>query len=457
MTMNKDKGMATLAVVSGVLVMVALFAVSVASSGYGEIKKAQNLLIDAEQRAKAKAGLDCAIAVFEQLEPNQAALNDGSFESKLRNECAGSTGSQLSISGVGSPWSLSSFSGFAEYGFVIDSGGGTASAFKTSGSLILEGGNSWVPAKGAHVGKGGGLDIYECLAIVAGGDVIIDTGNSTATFESQLLETNLEKCKEGFSTTVGTNTRKKNDFEADILHSQPNMDLFKDKFQEKKSEWAKIKAKFDVSFSTKTTQIVDGSVLTVDIADQCGVLINEKRDAVEKSDGKLVTIWVDGDCNLSGIVSDSNKPVSIVVKDGVLAYNGALANFNGSIFQFNYERDNFLDSWLEFQVVMDSEGNPQLDGGGNPVTTVSCTSGKMATVCAEFKNADALGLDPESWRYLPFLFRGSFETKGSYIVDVANSTSKVFGAFKPGYDASTDENPEFPRQPKIVRGSIHDF
>lgn len=461
MQMNNNKGMATLATVSGVLLMVGLFAVSVANSGFGEIKKTQNLMIDAEQRARAKAGLDCAIATISQYEPTAVQLNDGSFLSTITDKCAGKTSSQFALVGTDSPWSLTSSSGFANYGAMIASGGGTASAFKTAGSLVIEGGNSWIPAKGKHVGKEGQTEIYECMAIIAGGDVTIDTGKSTAKFESQLLATNLEKCKEGYSTTVAANKKVTNNFEADILYQQPNLTLFKDKFQTEKSDWASVKAKFDGSITTKTTETDGDSTVIVDNADKCGTLINEKRKEViddkKLPSGELVTLWVDGDCDLTGVVSDSSNPVSIVVKDGVIAYNGSLANFNGSIFQFNYERENFLDSWLDVEIVKDEEGNPVLGSDGKPETKVSCTNGPMKLMCDLFNEPENLGMNPDNWKYLPFLFFGSFETRGSYIVDVENGTSKVFGAFKPGYDASVDEDPNFPTPPRVLKGSIHDF
>ncbi|WP_028024602.1 hypothetical protein [Enterovibrio calviensis] len=451
--MNNQNGMATLAAVSGILVIIALFSVSVASSGVGDIKKAQNLVEDARQRANAKAGLDCAIAVFEQkdLNPNDASYSDTSFD-----ECASATASTITIAGTESPWSLISSSGYAKYTALISGGGGTASAFKTSGSIKLEGGNRWIPAKGELVGKDGNTEIYECLAIIAGGDVTIDTGDSAAKFESQLLATNNEQCKEGFSTTVASNTIKTNEFENDILDHQPDMNLFKEKFQEDKSNWEKVKSDFDHSFNTSGTTTIDngnGTQTVKSNVELCGKTITEERDAIVAQgshvEGQLVTIWVDGDCNMAEMVSDISNPVFIVVKDGVIAYHGALANFNGSIFQFNYERENFLDSWLEVSETTDEQGEV--------VTTVACTSGPLAFFCDLFDEPSSLGLELDNWKYLPFLFNGSFETRGSYIVDVEKGTSKVFGAFTPGYDESIDNNEFFPSQPKLVKASIHDF
>ncbi|KKD62538.1 hypothetical protein RN22_00015 [Grimontia sp. AD028] len=454
--MNSQKGMATLAVVSGILLIVALFAVSVVNSGLADIKKTQNQILDAKQRASAKAGLDCAIAVFEQNGPTAISLSDGSFGTTISDSCREKTGSQIVLSGTESPWLLTSSSGYATYSAMVSGGGGTASAFKTSGSLVIEGGNSWVPAKGAHVGKEGQTNIYECLAIVAGGDVTIDTGDSNATFQSELLATNLEQCKEDFSTTVASKTRKMNDFESDILYQQPNMNLFKEKFQEPKSNWEKVRDDFDAVFSTSGTTTIDngnGTETVKSNVELCGKTITDKRNRIVAgaghSPGKLVTVWVDGDCNMAGVASDSVNPVFIVVKDGVIAYSGALANFNGSIFQFNHERNDFQNSWLDVSESTDDEGNK--------VTNVSCTSGPMATFCDLFNEPDALGMEVDNWKYLPFLFHGSFETKGSYIVDVEKGTSKVFGAFKPGYDESIDDDEFFPSEPKLVKGSIHDF
>ncbi|MFL7023083.1 hypothetical protein BCS58_01970 [Enterovibrio norvegicus] len=454
--MNSQKGMATLVVVSGILLVVALFAISVANSGLADVKKTQNFILDVKQRANAKAGLDCAIAVFEQNEPTATSLNDGSFDTTISDACGGKTNSKLVLSGSESPWSITSSSGYAIYTAIISVGGSGASAFKTSGNLTIEGGNSWIPAKGKFVGNDGTRDIYECLAIMAGGYVIIDTGNSTAKFESKLLSTNLEQCKEGFSTTVASHTRKVNDFEADVLYQQPNMNLFKDKFQEPKSNWEKVRGDFDASFNTSgytTINNGDSAETVKSNVELCGKTITNKRKSIVEEEGhqpgELVTIWVDGDCNLAGVVSDNKNPVSIVVKDGVIAFSGSLANFNGSVFQFNYERENFLDSWLEVTETTDEQGAA--------VTAVACTSGPMALFCDLFNEPSSLGMDTENWKYLPFLFHGSFDTKGSYVVDMEKGTSKVFGAFTPGYDENIDENVLFPSRPRILKASIHDF
>ena len=92
--MNNQKGMATLAVVSGIVLIIALLAISVGSSGLSDIKKSQNLVTDIQQRANAKAGLDCAIAVFEEKDLNP---KDADFSQSVFDACKAPTSSSITF------------------------------------------------------------------------------------------------------------------------------------------------------------------------------------------------------------------------------------------------------------------------------------------------------------------------------------------------------------------------
>ncbi|CZF85971.1 hypothetical protein [Grimontia marina] len=426
--MNTQKGMATLAVVSGVLLVVALFAISVANSGLADIKKAQNQILDAKQRASAKAGLDCAIAVFEQneLNPNDADFSDSEFD-----ECEGSSGGLITVIGSESPWLLSSFVGYASSKIVIQAGGATAAAFKTSGSLVVEGGNDWTPAKGNKIGTVGGVDTYECIAIIAGGDVTIDVG--TAKFTSD-LPGEKEKCGDLFSTYIPENSNPiTNDFELDILHGQENIKVFEEFFDTPRVEWESVKKTFD-------KVLVTGSAQTdKDKVSECGADIKTLLES-----NSVNSVWVEGDCYLQGLSGggDANKPALIVVKNGVVGAKTAFT-FNGTILQFSigHSESNVALSWGAYK---------KTDGTNH----IMCNDGAMKSLCDELKHL--YEDDASKWGKLPFYFHGSFESAGQYLLDVPDSVSRVRGSFKPKYNGDS-ENPSSGGAPKLVKGSIHDF
>ncbi|OEF57223.1 hypothetical protein A1OW_05675 [Enterovibrio norvegicus] len=429
--MNNQKGMATLAVVSGVVLIIALFAISVGSSGISDIKKSQNVVIDSQQRANAKAGLDCAIAVFEEkgLNPKNADFSQSVFD-----VCKAPTNSSsIRLTDNTTHWTLSATSGYAVQSVLVKSGGATAAAFKTSGSLVIDGGNAWIPAKGDKVGTDGDIGIYECIAIIAGGDVTIDVGNSTAEFKSALTGTN-EQCHENFSTHIPAKSESvTNKFESDILDNQENIDVFQDLFDTPKENWESVKKTFDVKITT-------GSAISdKEAVSSCGSTVKSEIDAGKKK------IWVDGDCFIAGLsgAGSSESPPLVVIKNGVVGAKDAFT-FHGTIFQFtvDYSESGLADSWGAYQ---------KTDGTGHNL----CEDGAMSSLCAElileYKN------DSSKWGKLPFYFHGSYESKGSYLVDVPGSISLVKGSFKPGYDEGKDPLPGGSGIPRILKGSIHDF
>ncbi|OEE69014.1 hypothetical protein A1OO_01125 [Enterovibrio norvegicus FF-33] len=425
--MNKDKGMATLAVVSGVLVMVALFAVSVASSGYGEIKKAQNLLIDAEQRAKAKAGLDCAIAVFEQLNLNPEAAN---FEDNF-NLCEGLTRSSISLSTKPNHWVLSSSADYAESSIVIKLTGSEAAAFKTTGSLTLEGGHDWKSVKGNSHG-----DKLTCTAIIAGGSVTIDVGSS----DGASFNTVTPECADDYSTNITSHSPAVTDkFEHDILvgkntDGSSQMDLFKELFGVPREQYQTVITKY------KPKQINTDSIgMTM-----CGATIKGEVDKGDNSSSVSDLIWVTGDCLLDGIthVGTDNKPVTIVIQNGIAAVNGGVDGFKGTIFQYtdsSMTGDMRLSSWG-----VDEDKNGHLSCAADSPTNV---------LCSELIRSE--GMTKDSWKSLSLFFRGAFTSTGSYMVDVPGGTSIIRGSFSGG--ATDDPKGYFSGKPKLVKGSIHDF
>ncbi len=468
---KNNAGFTTFVVIVGVLGVIVLFTLSVAASGYSNIKKTQNLVIEIKDKTIAKAGLDCGIAVFNQKELD---INDIPAINNELNECEAIDGIDSVMLDVNaSGWLMASKSGFAQYGALIVEKVNNTGAFKTAGNLHLKGGNSWVPAKGKLVNtyendNQNTISVYECTAIISGGDVIIDTNNGTDNdpFSSNLLKTNFEECASGYSTVVSTGKEMKNDilvnnsikadderFEKDILYQQGQMDLFKDFFgkdKKNKNDIEELKTDF-IYMSTEGTTTLENGDLVSNVS-LCGKKISKARALIKKNTDKTIAkIWIEGDCDLSQVTNDIDFPMFLVFEDGAVIYNGSSGVLNVSLFQFTHDREMFLDSWLG--VVTDSEGNAL------EPAQYKCKQGAFYSTCLEYAHPDRLGLmDLERWKNLPFLFHGSFESKGNYVVDIASSTSYVMGSFKPGYDSSiANEVANTFIQPYILKGSIHEF
>ncbi len=464
-------GFTTLVIVLGILAVIVLFTLSVAASGYANIKHTQNLVIEIKDKTIAKAGLDCGIAIFnqKQLDPNDIATVNAELTECESIGGVESVTLELNLSG----WLLTSKSGFAKYSVLIAEKVNSTGAFKTSGNLHLKGGNAWVPAKGKLVDtyvndNQNTINVYECTAIISGGDVIIDTNNGTDNdpFSSNLLETNLEECTEGYSTKISAGKKMKNDtlmndttkpdderFQKDILFQQGQMDLFKDFFgkdKKNKNDIDEIKKEFSyMNTSGETT--LENKVVVSNVS-LCGKQISEQREQIKQNGDKTIAkIWIEGDCDLSNITNDIDFPMFLVFEDGAVIYNGSSGVLNASLFQFTHDRETFLDSWLE--EVNDAEGKPIVPA------QYTCKQGAFNSMCLEYVHADRFGLtDIEQWKNLPFLFHGSFESKGNYVVDIASSTAFVMGSFKPGYDSSiANEVANNFIQPYILKGSIHEF
>ncbi|KXF82571.1 hypothetical protein [Enterovibrio coralii] len=433
--MNKHKGMATLTVVTGILLTVGLFSIAVVGSGFSDIKKTQNYVTDASQRASAQAGLDCAAAIYEQKELNPKAAG---FSAAEFSECE-IAGVTITIQSVGDYWELASSSRYAISKAIIREHEGSVSSFKTSGGLVIDGGNAWTPAKGDLIETKDGVDYYECTAIVAGGDVTIDVGNSNAEFTSELTSAateTQEKCATNYSTHVPAKSDPiTNAFENDILHNQPNIDVFEDTFKKPKDKWQEVKDGFEIKLTTGS------AISNSEVVKNCGTTIKEYIDK-----GKT-KIWVEGDCLLSGMSGAGSEasPPMVVIKNGIAGSNGGFT-FNGTIFQFtvDYPAQSIADSWGAYK---------NTDGTGH----ILCKDGAMSLLCAQLLNE--FKDDMSLWGATPFFFNGSYESKGAYLVDVPDSKSIVRGAFKPGYldDDESSGGGSTGGTPKLVKGSFHDF
>lgn len=397
--MNKFKqhGLGTLMVVSGIAVIIAAFSAVVAKSGFSEVKRTQAIVISAREGGVAKAGLQCAAALIQNDNLNP---NDENFIDSL-DSCKETVGVSYQINDS-EPWVLTSTFKNASFKLLMAaSGGGGAATFKTTGDVTFEGAFSWVPARLEFEKTVHPFDYYKCSSIIAGGDVTIGGG-----FQSglQRAASSLDKCISGYTTTVVTEMT--NNFGADIQHGVDinKLNFFQETFNKDASKWQKVRESFDEKFSS--------------LGDKCGQTLNDLMTSGEYKDKSEIRIWIDGDCQLDGLKKEGHPPnlnALIVIKDGALGSHGAIGGVNASFYLFDH-RENSDDKGFNY-------GSSWLDKNGN------CKEGPLEQVCT----AKIDTISNEDWKRMPFLFVGSFDTNGFFIVDVEGSYSHIFAGFAPKY------------------------
>lgn len=456
--MKKHDGLATLSIVLALLSLIIVMTLSVAMSGLSRVKMTQNLAVKMEQSATAQAGLDCGIAIYQE---NKLLLDDiKQLNQKLWQRCGVPIGlEQIQIEKKLNHWQLMSSKGYAVRQLFIKEKNIYPSAFKTAGSLYIHGGQKWQPAKVAKVEEKNGVNYFICSAILAGGDIIIDLTDSekmNTVFTSDLHSMQNEKCDDNTNTDVQSGRKIKNGqvntlidgdykgegyYESDIRDNYLMLELFHAYFAHDKQEWESIQNGFDFIINTHSD---------IDVAD-CGDEIIRQRNKIARerpTNETLITIWINGDCYLGGLDSDAFKnPVFVVVKDGVIGSRSPIANFNGSFFQFSFERHSFLETWLSSK----SE-------------SATCKDGPFKLLCEDMRGLvqDALGSSENVWSKLPFLFEDGFQIKGGFVQDIPNSISYIRGVFDVNASGELDKyrheiEERFQQPIAIMQGGFHDF
>lgn len=382
--MPREKGLTTLSIIVGILSLVMLLALSISVSSWAYIKKSQNIGLSMHQSAISGAGIACAMAVINEEKSN---LVDTSFDLDSANTkinvCKEATGVD-SIELV----SEQNNNDENKRWWLI-----AKSQYKQSQIMLTEQNILPVPFKTA-------------------GNVCVLDGNACASSLPDLI--NL----------------------SDDIHYEPY--LFNDFFGKDKSKWEEIRAQFD-------------EVVTISANDEalCGTKLVEawNEQISHKAEAGLITLWIDGDCFLDDVsaLSDNNDfPALIVIKDGVLSAASDIKSLNASIFQFNYDRETYLDSWLN--------------------ADFSCKDNAFKLMCEALKPdiTSAWGNAETSFKALAFLFEHEFELKGGYIQDVTAGFSFIQNRL----DLNVSDEwslhlkmiEETFYQPLIwIKGSLHDF
>lgn len=419
--MIREKGLATLSVVSGIVMIGALFSFAVMQLGINETKKTQNLVVKGIQKANARASIDCAVAVFENL-IDLDALNITEFD-----KCKIGEGTTFTLVPEDTNWILTASHGFANSAVLIGARSGSFAAFKTAGNIEIKGGQNWLVATGDIIAAEGD-NVVECTAIIAGGSVTIDVEYTGAEFKTY-APGNLS-CGKNYSTLIPKKSGKITEgFELDILQHQIGIDIFEDFFGVTKDKWPEIKSQFNKI-------IITGSAVSEsDAVTKCGVNI---KAAIEAGHD---LIWVEGDCLLNEMnnTDSGDRSPLIVVKNGIMGLTGSLDNFKGSFLQFtvDYPNSNLANSW-----------GPQSSGSG-------CAPGAMNGLCLQLIND--WGYNSNNWAKLPFYFYGAFVTDGAFMIDIPDTTVYVDGSFVFRYDDGLEDNSIIKVLPQVLKGSYHDF
>ncbi len=382
--MQREKGLTTLSIIVVILSLVMLLALTVSVSSLAYIKKSQNIGLSMTQGRLADAGIDCAIALISEEKTN---LIDLGFELALVN---GAIDFCQETTGVDSIELVNAQNGDDKnkrWWLIVKK------QYKQTQIMLTEQKILPMPFKTA-------------------GNVCVHDGNICD--KSNLDSINLAN---------------------DIHYSQH---LFYDFFGKDKSKWEEIKSYFDDVIITSSS---DEAL--------CGTRLVEawNEQISYKSEADLVTIWVDGDCYLDDLsaLSDNHAfPAFIVIKDGVLSAASGIKNLNATIFQFNYDRETYLDSWLG--------------------ADLSCKNNVFKNICEALKPDITTALEDvaASFNRLAFLFAHEFELQGGYIQDVTTGLSFI----QNGFDLNVSD--KWPlhlkkiedtfEQPFIwIKGSKHDF
>ncbi|WBA08174.1 hypothetical protein [Salinivibrio kushneri] len=438
---TRDQGIATLAVVASIALIALLIVLGVGRRTVNDIQQTQAKITTEQSLSRAWAALDCAVAKIEH-DGIHLSKGDAAAGIEQLSSCQHIAGSQLWLEpwqdSEGALWHLYATHAQQQVGVTLaGASGGRASSFVTSGSAAFYGGNIWRPAKGKKRKDG----LYECHSIIAGGDVMIrprmpdesppesEEPDSPNGFTVSLGGG--DECAPEYKTKVSdytvadsrdeTGARLKKDVQTNV----ENMDLFKDYFGVPRAQWKTVRDQFERQGGIVVNTHHDPSL--------CYETLLNAMNVTEQAHAK---IWIDGPCDLSRVYSDDSenaaietqarfnnqKPILLVVQDGILALRGALSQFNGVVFQFNptLSADDFAHQW----------GMEATQQGELSCVHSNINLNELCTLIVKHSE------NPTQARRTPFWFHGSFQTHGGFIVDIPGGHIVVNGSFKPNYNGN---------------------
>lgn len=428
---QKAHGFSTLMITMVIAIVMALYAFSVLAVQGFNLKKAQNVIVSKELKAKSNTALQCAAEIIVTSKDVTAShdftsCHDGTISFNHIPASGKYKLTSVSKDAVTNGEAVSSL-------YIMASGSnGPTAAFSSSGSIAFNVSQTIDPYEGAKNGAG-----YDCSSIRTGGKLHLLNGADLVVRDPHDQNGHRKKidgmeisCNESHKTVSPKKPEEyKNDIQQDILE----LDLFDENFAVPRERWAEVVDKFQVKITgdTLSKEITVGDVKkTVEFkkVQNCGTKIQNIIDTNKSKPlkEKQRYIWIEGTCDLEGVtypqVASAEDAVTVVIKDGLL-YSSTNIYFHGNLYLFDISMTNeqLLAAWSDSGLGVHLPGTD------------------LANV--------------------PFYFRGSFITRGAFNLDSPDRISHVFGAFQPGYSKGKVDYSESPfgKKPVILKGSWHDF
>lgn len=329
--MNKQQGAAALLVVSVLLVAALIMSLGSYKSLFYQIKRANNQIEARQEHWRAEGGLECFYSLVQHSTSPSAAvpLIASQCETPLNLH-------QLSIVSPERVISQTSETGSRVVEKQLVSSRARASgALKSSSDLYIVAGSTFsTPDPGKFKGAG-----WECVAIrYRNGFFARGSTSNKGVVHGSAPYNGFDNQGKDCLATNKTVTNLPSGYREDFVQDS-NLDPFFDTFRESRSDWNAVKTSWNftaIDFNDTANRIVT----------DCG-----KKVADEIKAGKT-RIWVTGSCEFSSITVDNDgntitsgiehlnnafdatgdKPVLLVVHDGIFAVHGSLT-FPGMLYQ----------------------------------------------------------------------------------------------------------------------------
>ncbi|WP_299022124.1 hypothetical protein [uncultured Photobacterium sp.] len=415
--MDRQNGLATLLVITMVLVVSLLFSLASYKNVFYQIKRTQNEVLSRKAHWLAEGGLECGFAAVNSAGGVNTALTP------LINDCEIESNSDINISPLASDYVVASIASIdnkakvsinKSFSLVSQSVG----AFKSTSNIIfnISGGNMDVyPDPGVKIGSG-----YNCILARFSGDLTVKGTLLNKGFYydyppySDFDFSDSPECNSGYKTVSVKDTSYSStpeSFKSDF-RKELNLDPFKEMFGYPKEQWEEVKKQF--------YSITQGSSCSTSIA-----------DAIEKGEQR---IWIEGSCDLKGNASEINTAMTsegaaklalVLVQDGVVGFNGAAVSLNIVLYQF-----------LTPKISPDRPWEPS---------------------AADWDATSVVAHVPNKSKYIHYQF-GALHTKGGFVFDMPGYDANITGSVNFSYNGDILKEALTPfAKPRWKKGTWHDF
>jgi hypothetical protein len=338
MNKHQQSGMTTLLITSMLLIVALLFSLASYKNLFYQIKRTQNEVLARQAHWAAEGGLECGFA----------AIQDAGSISGARptfNDCE--TSLKLADVDVDDETMVSTYDNLAKATInkkIKFKRGSSSGAIKSSSDIYINGSSYFPTVDPGELAYDG----WECVAIryknifsaLAGAT---NVGVTTIEPYSGFIEKNNNKmdCKKSNKTNIAVN----GPFGMDFFNDE-NLEPFEDLFNEKRTNWNRVKTGLNFVIIDDPSNIKDGNK----VISECGKKI---ANEVEKNANRR--LWVDGSCEikdteidlLKKAFVDNSEPILLLIHDGIFAINGSM-NFPGMLYHLNTDFTPTATFWDNF-------------------------------------------------------------------------------------------------------------